>query len=419
MSVPAIFVFIQNGQKQYFYDRWAAPFFFRELLWGPNALYDWLTDEQELEGFTDDISAGVVVDFDLNRMVWFAEDEVLPIPRLESAIDRMFAANWPGFDVVYGFRGEADLAAAAHEDDADEYESFDPLEERPEFLELAGHVDPEQNALMNLAGDAELEDLDLQIQSDEPRAWVTLIDRGGSVGHRHVKELSQDLFLNRGNVLTRLDASLGDDIPDENVCTEGIWFDQSNNEIGIWGTRATQSLLDDLVNSWPGWNVRWHADGYSDQCAASGPMGKPMSDIEAIGRVMPILLSTERMDMGTVFRSLGGQLKQSGTRVAGCLVVVLSIPPMVFAAFTGNWKAAGMAIGIITLGVAIIFKLLERSVRKKFESFEQAKRIQDGDVDRPAVPGPLDEQERRAAMDAILGKAGLPSLAAIEEAKIS
>jgi hypothetical protein len=64
MSEPAVFVLIRDGQKRYFADRWANAFLFREILWGPDELERWLTDDQEIDDWTDEACGGVVVDYD-------------------------------------------------------------------------------------------------------------------------------------------------------------------------------------------------------------------------------------------------------------------------------------------------------------------------------------------------------------------
>lgn len=413
MSEPALFVFIQGGEKRYFYDRWAAPIFMRELMWGPEALQRWLTDDDELETFTDEIAAGAVIDFDRRHMVWYGECDALDLPRLESAINRMISAAWPGFEVAYAVDGEADLAAAAGEPDADEYESSDPLDERPEILEMAGSLDPDDqlDGLVDEDGD----EIDLSIEEDEMRAWVTLIGPSGAVGHRQLHLLSGDLIRNLDNVVRRLDVSAVDEIPSESMCSEGMWIDETKKEIGLWGTKSTKRILRDLEKCWSDWSVQWVDDGYSRQCAVSGPEGEPMTDEEALARIMPILISTERFDVGTVFRHLGDQLKTTGRRAAGCLAFVLCLPFLLFGLISGNWKAAGMAVALVFLSVAIVYQTLEYKVRNKFKSFEAEKKS--AEPDRPDVPGPLDEGQRRKRIEKLLAAAGLPSLSAIESAK--
>ena len=69
---------------------------------------------------------------------------------------------------------------------------------------------------------------------------------------------------------------------------------------------------------------------------------------------------------------------------------------------------------VLAVIIAIAFLILERRFKKKF-ALPELTGIRDGQEDtRPPVAGPLDAKDRRARLEELLQKAGLPSISAIE-----
>ena len=244
MSEPAVFVLIRDGQKRYFADRWANAFLFREILWGPDELERWLTEDEEIDEWTDEASGGVVVDYDNRKLTWSGDEEMLEIPRVESAYEKLLQASWPGFDIEFGGRGLMDLAAAAGEADAEDYD--DQSYQRSSTLREAIGYD----------GDDEGEDEDDYDDDEDPydeddkRAWITLVDTEGAVRHRNVPEISEDLVNGREPAITELVRLPAAEIPKESVVTEGMWIDQTKREIGFWGGRKARAAFPKMQTAW-------------------------------------------------------------------------------------------------------------------------------------------------------------------------
>ncbi|MGI9471504.1 MAG: hypothetical protein ACR2NZ_08235 [Rubripirellula sp.] len=400
MSEPAIFVLIRDGDIRYFQDRFANVFLFRDLLWGPEALERWLSESDEIDDWTDDVVGGVVADIDRRRLMWHGDDEMLRIPRKWSAYEKLLQAAWPGFEIGFATRGLRDLAAAAGESDAADYEDETPA--RCETVNEAAGFDSDE-----LDDDPE----DMYDDEDE-RAWVTVVDDEGVIRHRNLQEISEDLIDGRESALRRVLELPPGDLPRESAVIEGMWIDEPRQEIGLWGGPRTRRAFGQMNSSWDGYAVMWADDGYSQQCAVSGPEGIPMTEAEALGAFLPTVLSTKRFDLASVFNAVGGQLKKTAAKATGCFVGLICTPVLLFGAISGSWKAVFITVGIVVLFFVIVFKVVELRFKKKFAVAELASDGEEGE--RPAVVGPLNEQVRRQELDGLLQRAGLPSIAEIE-----
>ncbi|EMI53340.1 hypothetical protein [Rhodopirellula sallentina] len=454
MSEPAVFVVIRDHEKRFYYDRWAHVFLYRNLVWGPDALDSWLAGEQPHDDDGDwfaESCGGVVVDHDRRKITWDGDDEALSVPRVSNVLNTLLETAWQGYDVEYAVHGLQSLANAAgvelededvedddfEDQDADEDkldeefsdEEFadappqrsqtrlieskeERLGDRPETVrDAAGIYDEDE------LDEDEEEDEPGEFEDDSPRAWITLINEQGVVRHRHLEELSRDLFLCDKNAFRQLLALKPNDVPPESVVTEGIWFDFKRREIGYWGNHQARRDLAVLQRSWQQWHVQWAENGYTDHCAVSGPIGIPMTDEEALATLTPRILSTKRIDLGNIIGALGGQLKKTVVKGVGCLTVLICLPVLLFGLIAGKMQAALITIGVVVVGVAIVFKLVERKFKRKFNdsSIGMFARDQDAAETRAPVAGPLDPAERRARLDQLLLAAGLPPLQDIEK----
>lgn len=417
MSEPAVFVLIRDGQKRFFADRWANAFLFREILWGPDELERWLTDDEEIDEWTDDVAGGVVVDYDRRKLTWSGDEEMLEIPRVESVYEKLLQASWPGFEIEFAARGLRDLAAAAGQADAADYDD-ESYRRSSAVQEAIGYDDDDDEDGDELGDGDELEDgdeLDDEDQFDDhdTRAWITLVDTEGVVRHRNVAEISEDLVHGKESAIAELARLPAAEIPEESVVTEGMWIDQDRREIGFWGGRKAKAAFPTLQASWSGWTVRAVEDGYAEQCAVSGPVGMPMTDAEALGKFLPTVLSTKRFDISTVFGAMGGRLKKIAIKGTGCLLMVICTPVLLFGAISGNWQAVLITVAIVTLFVVIMFKVIERRFKQNF-ALPANLRQAEGDQARPPAAGPIDAEERRTRLDHLLQAAGFPPLAELE-----
>jgi hypothetical protein len=201
-------------------------------------------------------------------------------------------------------------------------------------------------------------------------------------------------------------------VPPEAVVAEGMWIDESKRTIDIWGDRALQQTgLPQIRENWQGWTVVWADGGYAEQCQACGLAGVPLSDAEALAKILPVILSTKRFDMSTVFGALGGGIKRTAVKATGCLLFVVCLPLVIFGLVSGNWKAVGISVGVTVAVVIAAFKYIEYRFKRSFR-----KKVSDvGSIsEAPPAAGPLDESLRRQRLDGTLAQARLPRLSEVE-----
>lgn len=408
MADPAEFAVIRNGQTSVYGDRWSSIFLFREILWGPEAFEEWLAAGEKYdddEGL-DEFEGGAVLNFDTRELTWFQGHETFDVPCVGTVYQKLLAAAWPGYTVTEA-KSPGVLARAAGTDwpdDADEY-GEDAWMDRPENV---------QESTSDYDGEEDLDEDDDDEDDDfTPRAWITLIDNGESFRHRILYQVSQDLINGDESAFEQLRKLNAAEVPPEVRVSEGMWIDASNQEIGFWGNYESERALSRLQQSWDGWTVRWAANGYRDQCQATGIPGEPMSDAEALGKIVPQLLSTKRFDVGAIMGAIGGQLKGAALKACGCLIFILAIPILIFGYFMEQMRAAGITIGALVVVVAIAFKVVEGKFKQGISEGAMGGRGEE-EGGRPAVAGPLDEDIRRSRLNELLASAGLPSIEEIE-----
>lgn len=422
MSEPVVFALVRDGTQRFFADRWAAVFLFRELLWGPTELETWVTQLTEIEAWDEDCCAGVVVDYDRRKLLWFGENQPLNIPRSWSVYSKLLATAWKDFDVQFAAEGAKDLAHALGREwpyEGDE----DDSQYRPATARIAGFVDEdleeddgypdefdEDEDLEGGYGSHELDE-DYEFDEDEERAWVTLLYEQSTVRHRQLSELSEDIVHAKPSALKDLKDLPAAEVPPEKVVTEGCWIDESQRQIGLWGNHTTKRLLPLMQASWSDWDVQWIDKGYQAQCSTSGPSGIPMSDAEALARFLPIVLSNKRFDMNTIVGAIGGNLKKTAIKAVGCLWIVVCLPLLIFGAVSGNWTAVLITVAIVGALFFGLFKVLETKFKRSF-----TKNLPGGEEadNKPPTAGPQEPSQRRTEVERLLAAAGLPPLLEIE-----
>lgn len=402
MSEPAVFGLIRDGQTRMYVDHWAFVFLHRELLFGPDDFEAWVTRHEEIEEWDDD-SPSIVADYDRKHLVWRAETAALQIPRVAALYDRLLQAAWPGFEIVAALEGPKDPDEAVDEDELDPWE-----DERPATVREAARLYEEED---EDEFDDEDDDEERGFDDEEVRAWVTIVSADGAIRHRHLERLPEDLLAAEDDPLAALTALPPAEVPPEAVVAEGMWIDEGARAVGVWGGRALRHRLPGLCRAWEGWTVAWADGGYEDQCKISGPAGVPLKEAEALAKLLPSVLSTKRFDMGSVLDALGGGLKRTAIKATGCLLAVICLPLVIFGLVSGNWKAVLISIAITCGVVIVVFKTIERRVRKSFQRNMPSAADRS---DAPPAAGPLDESERRRRIDGLLASAGLPGLAEVE-----
>ena len=80
--------------------------------------------------------------------------------------------------------------------------------------------------------------------------------------------------------------------------------------------------------------------------------------------MIPLLLSTERFDGSVLLGAMGGGLKKTAKKLAGCLYLVVCIPILIFAFFSGQWTSALITVAVTLVIFIVIFKLIERNLPK-------------------------------------------------------
>lgn len=202
------------------------------------------------------------------------------------------------------------------------------------------------------------------------------------------------------------------ELPAEKFVIEGLLIDQQQQRIVYWGTGG-ERLVGKLQDGWTGWSVESLLDGYRQQCQASGLAGVSMSDAEVLGEFVPVLLSNKRFRLANLLGAMGGSLKNSAIKATGCLTMVLALPILLVALFTGLWKESGYALLTLVAIVVIGFKVIEAKVKSKVQGAFGESEAELEEL-RPPVAGPIEEAARRERMDQMLSACQLPPLAEIE-----
>lgn len=408
MSEPAMFGLIRDGQARFYGDRWASVFLHREILYGPDDFEAWVTQLEELDEW-DECCGGAVADYDRKRLVWQGDFEALRIPRVAAVYHRLLQAAWPGFEVASAREGTRDLAkavgAAEPGQEDEEYGGY-----RPQRVREAARLDYDGEEADDEEDEVEADEEAASFDKEEIRAWVTLVGTDGTTRHRHLEHLPTDLLNARYEPLRVLRDLPAAEVPPEEVVAEGMWIDEANRSIGIWGSGKLRDSLPEMQQAWQGWTVEWAERGYDQQCRVAGPAGVPMKEAEALAIILPTVLSTKRFDMSTMLGALGGGIKKTAVKATGCLLMVICLPLVIFGLVSGNWRAVLISIAVTCAVVIAAFKVIEYRFKRAF----MGKLPRAGNGNAPPAAGPMEESARRKRIDQLLVSAGLPRLAEVE-----
>lgn len=404
MSEPAVFVLIRDGEKRFFVDSWASATLRREVMWGPDDFQAWVEQFEQLEEWSDDCSDGALVDYDKQTLVWSGDVSSFQTPRIWQTYSRLLATAWPNFTVKLASQGIEDIAAylglprADDDDDIEdnEIDDEDDYELRPLKLEDARRDDPEE----------EEDDED-----DSLRAWITLVEEDGTTRQRQLSQLPLELLKCEPAVIAALAELPPAEIPKETLVSEGIILNPSKKTARIWGSDELLGRMKQFGKLWKGWQLKWTHRGYLEQCAASGTKGLPMSEIDVLARILPLVLSTEQVNLGVFMDALGGGVKKFAKKATGCLIFVLCIPLVLFGVFSGNWTAVFYAMSATIVVVIGMYWLVARKFRKAV-ACKVPKTA--GDDQESVVAGPQEEAARKSRIDQLLRQAKLPRLAEVE-----
>lgn len=409
MIETAVFALIRDEQTTIYREPFGAALLSRNLVWGSDALEEWLSTRNAIDDFDYDCEAGVVVDYDAKAILWYAPQEWLEHPRSFQLLDRLVEHAWPDFEILYA-DSLSDLQIAAgdslahanghalslREDDSESQE-FHRGETLDDEIESEDEWDPDDE--------------------DERFAWITILDPGNSVHHRLIGEITMDIISNRGNPIERLKGLRQYDVPAEQNVVEGMVIDETSKTIDLWGGRDIIQVIGAMADRWPGWTIeRLDSDAYDAQCRISGPAGRPLSAEQALGDLVPLLLLTKRIDPSMLIGAIGKSFKGLMVRLVAFGTMLVCLPFAIFALVTGNWKVGGITIGIVVALVVIVFKIIEAKWRKGFAKTmaESSLQAEPGDEHLPVVAGPMDPIRRRIALDELLLRADMPTVQAIE-----
>lgn len=410
MIEPAIFALIRDGQTTLYSDPCGSAFFERNLVWGQDGLGQWLRGREPTDQFDSDAEAGAVIDFDAKALLWYTDDDEVNHPRSVQLLDALIDHAWPDFEILYA-DGISDLQIAAGG-------SINQLGDRA--MRLRVDLDPLERRSDSIEEEIELGDeLGDEFDLDDGSlgfAWITILDQENVVHHRLIGEITLDVIRDERKPLERLIALPPYEVPAETNVMEGLIVDEASCEIRIWGSRNIRAVAKEMALAWPQWDVKAiDSDGYQQQCRISGPAGRPMSNAQALGSVIPVLLMTKRVDPAMVLGQIGKSVKGLVAKLIAFLTVLFCLPFAIFALVTGNWKSGGITIGIIVLLVTVVFKLIEAKWRRGFTAtMQEVKRNAASQDDGSAVAGPTDSTNRRNELERLLRTADMPSIAEIE-----
>ncbi len=403
MSEPAVFALVRDGEKRYYADRWASATLRREVMWGPEDFEAWVEQFEQLDEWEDCCSGGAIVDFDKRELLWTGETLGFDVPRIWQTHTKLVEAAWPNFTVKAASKGVEDLATylglPLNEERVEEDEDEDEYELRPLTVKDARRDDPEDE-------DDEPEDED-----DSLRAWVTIIDEDGTARQRQLSALSLDLLKGEASAIDAVAKLPPDEIPQEALVSEGLLLNPSRRTARIWGSSELLTKMKHLGKLWKGWQLKWTKRGYAEQSAASGTRGLPMSDVDVLAKILPVVLSTEQINVGAFMDAIGGGVKKFAKKATGCLIFVLCIPLVLFGVFSGNWTAVLYSIAATVVIIVGLYMLIARRFRKAVQkNLPQTAE----DETTTVVAGPLEEDARKARINQLLVKAEMPKLEEVE-----
>lgn len=394
---------IRDGQTTLYREPGGSASFHCNLIWGPRELQTWLDDRGPVEEFDDDSAAGVVVDFDAQAVLWYAECEPREFPRTAELVDKLIRTAWPEFEIIYA-DGMSDLQIAAGRSRTAVGSDATSLR----LIEEDGLIDRCETVEDVTEGDIDFAPED----DDECYAWITILCEDQTLNHRLIGEIPLDVIRNEHAPIDRLLALPAYDVPAERNVLEALVVDVPGRIVRIWGGRNIGAVARGMLPHWTGWTIELiESDGYRQQCRFSGPPGQPLRDVDALGEVIPELLMDRRLDPAEVIGDLGKAAQGCLARIVALLTVLVCFPFFVFAIVSGNWKTGAIAIGVIVLVVVVLFQWMSHRVRRGFRTrLAEPWNAQAATGPPQTYVGPADRQDRRSRLDALLRRAGLPSL---------
>ncbi|MEX2358987.1 MAG: hypothetical protein WEE51_11725, partial [Pirellulaceae bacterium] len=95
-------------------------------------------------------------------------------------------------------------------------------------------------------------------------------------------------------------------------------------------------------------------------------MTQSVSDIEALGILVPMILSTKRLDGDAVVGKLGEAIRGLARVATGCLSAMICLPLLLFGLFFGHWNAIGLAILLINGTIGLTCAVIEYRYRRQY-----------------------------------------------------
>ena len=408
MSEPVAFVFKKDGSPEAYFDRWAGALLFREIIFGPDALLEFARgfesiDPHELEEFEGE---STYVDFDEKLFMWTSEPDNVETPKAQATYLKLLTCAWPEYAIRHAIHG-IDFASGTPIKDGSGGGAF---EYRFDTVLSAGRAsDPDEE------GDEPSDDEDpYTFEDDDVRAWAVIVDKSKRLRHRFLDQISQDFSKPSTKLLKELSSLKSAEVPSERITAEGIVINIPAKELHVWGKADLKKQFPRFQKRWKDWSVIWLDDGYVGQCKVLGIEPTLMSDAEALGPIMPILLSNKRFDMGAFIGAVGGAVKKWAVRGMGCLYLVACIPILIWGLVSANWKPALLTMLGTLIAFVAVFKTVELLLKRRVHGSAIVKRGSSS-KSLPQVAGPEAVAEREALMSQLLSKAGLPSLRQIKE----
>jgi hypothetical protein len=407
MSEPAMFALVRDGEMRYFADRWAGATLRRELMWGPEDFEKWVLQFEPLDEWEDECDGAAVIDFDRRILTWNGDTSSYRVPRVQFVYQKMLAAAWPDFEIhpvsarsnalVKHLQsiGQPNTPALIAQDGDAQDESSDY---RPATVEEAKRPVADEEEGQEAA-------------NDTVRAWVTIVDADGRTRQRHLDRLPLDLLSAAPEALSSLSALEPAVVPPEAIVSEGLCISPSQRTAGFWGSPELFALLKKHEARWNGWQLTWLKRGYADQCRVAGTRGMPMRNAEAVAKVVPLILSTQQFNAEVMLNAIGGGLKKFANKAIGCLLLVISLPLVIFGLVSGNWRSVFITIAITAAVVLGAYRL----VVARFKRMVNRRMLRgEDDTAKRLAAGPQDQAARRKRIDELLKRAGLPRMAEVE-----
>lgn len=104
---------IKSGESyELFYSHWGANVIDRDLFWGPDAAFDFISGQGRSDSWMDDVwcEGGALLDLDAKRLLLFGGEDILFDPFLREGYLSLCRLSWSPWTVEWAHRGIRDLA---------------------------------------------------------------------------------------------------------------------------------------------------------------------------------------------------------------------------------------------------------------------------------------------------------------------